>query len=381
MFSPRRPALPWFCAILAAIAGWQALYCAMVAHGNLTALFFIGDRQNWPAEIYRGAYVYRDSTGYDGQIYRIVAHDPLLRGPGNSLYSPRYWYRRIFVPAAAALLGAGHPTAVDFGYVAVTDLLLAFGGLCFVRLASGPAPPLLAAAAYCAIPAVVASTDRMVVDGPSLALSLAAWWFYRERRFPAVMTTLALAVLARETALCVVAGVALGYALSRDRRRAVLSTLTAAPAAAWWIWLALHSPPSQMDGQLSTPLVPQIVRLFQINFRPAGKLVNAVLLPLDAVACVCLLAAFAWIGVTVVRELRSGGLADDTVLVLPMAAATTLFSSPPLLSEPYHFLRHASVLIAWVALRGLRSRPLYGAAYTLAAGFPLLVYRGSALLR
>jgi hypothetical protein len=379
MLRERPPVLPWLCAILAAIAGWQALYCVAATQGKMSGLFFIGERMRWPAEIERGAFVYPNTEGYDGQIYRAIAHDPGFRGPGRTLNGARYWGRRILLPASAALLGGGNPGAIDFWYVAITDLLLALGGVCFVRLAADVCPPLLAAAVYCAVPAVVASTDRMVVDGPMVALSIVAWWCYRERRFVPMLVALAAAVLARETGLFVVAGIGLAYLLQRDFRRAGAVAASAIPAVAWWIWLALRTAPTAMDRQLSIPLLPQIARLFQSNPRPgAAPWLNGLLLSLDVVGCLCLLFAFGWVAATLVRERR---VSEETAVILPMAFAALFFSSPTLLAEPYHFLRHASVLIVWVALRMMRVRPVYGAAYLLVAGLPILAYRGALLLR
>jgi hypothetical protein len=375
MLRDRPPALPWFFAILAAIAGWQALYCGVATEGKLSGLFFIGERMHWPAEVTRGAFVYPNTEGYDGQLYRVIAHDPGMRGAGQTLYGPRYWYRRILIPASAALLGG----PIDLWYVAITDLLLALGGLCFVRLAADVCRPVVAAAAYCAIPAVVASTDRMVVDGPMVALSIVAWWCYRERRFVPMLTALAAAVLARETALCVTAGIGLAYLLGRDYRRAFAVAASAIPAVAWWIWIALRTAPTSMDRQLSIPLLPQIARLFRANSRTgATPFVNGVLQSMDVVGVLCLLFAFGWVAATLVRQRR---VSEETAIILPMAFAAMFFSNAVLLSEPYHFLRHASVLIVWVALRLMRVRPVYGAAYLVAAGLPMLVYRGTLLLR
>jgi len=375
MLRKRPPLVPWLCAILAAIAGWQALYCAAATQGKISGLFFIGERMHWPAEIERGAFVYPNTEGYDGQLYRVIAHDPGMRGAGLTLYGPRYWYRRILIPASAALPGGD----VDFWYVAITDLILALGGVCFVRLAVDVCRPIVAAAVYCAIPAVVASTDRMVVDGPMLALSIVAWWCYRERRFAPMLGALTAAVLARETALCVVAGIGLAYLLQREYRRAFAVAATALPAVAWWIWLALRTAPTSMDHQLSIPLLPQLARLFSGNPRVgAAPWVNAVLQSLDVVGCLCLLFAFGWVAAALVRE---RGLSEETAIILPMACAAMFFSSPALLSEPYHFLRHASVLIVWVGLELMRVRSAYGAAYLVAAGLPMLVYRGTLLLK
>jgi hypothetical protein len=375
MLRDRPPVLPWLCAILAAIAGWQALYCAAETQGKLSGLFFIGERMHWPAAIERGAYIYPQTEGYDGQVYRVIAHDPGMRGAGQTLYGPRYWYRRILVPAAAAVLGGD----TDLWYVVITDLLLALGGVCFVRLAADVCRPALAAAAYCAIPAVVASTDRMVVDGPMLALSIVAWWCYRERRFMPMLAALAAAVLTRETALFVTAGIGLAYVLRREYRRAFAVAATAVPAVAWWLWLILRTAPTSMDRQLSIPLLPQIARLFWRNARAgAAPWVNGVLQSLDAVGMLCLLFAFGWVAATLVRERR---VTEETAIISPMAFAAMFFSNPVLLSEPYHFMRHASVLIVWVALRLMRVRPVYGVAYLIVSGLPMLVYRGTLLLR
>jgi len=375
MLRDRPPALPWFFAILAVIVGWQALYCTVATQGKPSGLFFIGERMHWPVEITRDAFVYPNTQGYDGQLYRVIAHDPGMRGAGQTLYGPRYWYRRILIPASAALFGAN----VDFWYVAITDLILALGGFCFVRLTAEGCRPIVAAVAYCAIPAVVASTDRMVVDGPMLALSIVAWWCYRERRFVPMLAALAAAVLARETALCVTAGIGLAYLLRRDTRRAFAVAASAIPAVAWWIWIALRTAPTSMDRQLSIPLLPQIARLFQANPRAgATPWVNGVLQSLDVVGVLCLLFAFGWVAATLVRDRK---VSEETAIILPMAFAALFFSSPVLLSEPYHFLRHASVLIAWVGLRLMRVRPVYGAAYLVVAGLPMLVYRGTLLLK
>ena len=57
MLRDRPPALPWFLAILAVIAGWQALYCAVATQGKLRELFYISEQMNWHATITRYTYV------------------------------------------------------------------------------------------------------------------------------------------------------------------------------------------------------------------------------------------------------------------------------------------------------------------------------------
>jgi hypothetical protein len=365
-----------FLAILMAIAGWQSLYCLIATDGKLTGLFYIGTAQPRPPEPPERVFVYPGSTGYDGQIYRVIARDPLLsNGHWKLVYGPRYWYRRILIPGAAAALGGGSPAAIDFWFVAVTDVLLAFGGVCFVRLAAGLCRPGLAAALYCAVPAVIASTDRMVLDGVVFALAMAAWLFCKEQRWGALLATLVLLPLVRETGILIAPGVALTYALRGRFRRAAAAIFTVAPALAWWFYVAQRTLPTAMDGQWSVPLLPQIARLFHLRTRAVPPGVNTAMQVFDVAAMLCLLIAFAWIA------LRAREREDHTLLALPMAVAATFFSSPTLLTEPYDFMRHSSVLIGWVALRLLAIRPLYATVYLGASAASLLAFRVAAMVR
>jgi hypothetical protein len=376
-----RPGIVWFGAILLVIVSWQVFYCAVATRFQITGLFYIGAQIHWP-EPHDGAFVYSGSTGYDGQIYRVIAHDPWWqRDNARSMQGARYWYRRILVPGSAAILGGRSGAAIDFWYVAITDILLALGGVSFVRLAAPVFSGAAAALLYCAIPAVVASTDRMVVDGPMLALTLMAWRFYREQRFGPLLAALVAAVLTRETAIAIPVGVALAFALKRDFRRAAWAALTPLPAIGWWAFLMSRMPRTEMDSLLSVPVLPQIARMFTRLDRLVHPTLNRAMQVLDFVACACLVFAFVYIVATAIRESRRHNLSASTALVLPIAIFAMHFSSRTLLSEPYHFMRHAGVLLAWVALRMAESRPDLAALYLASSGLSLLVYRVAPMLR
>jgi hypothetical protein len=333
-----------------------------------------------PSEV--GGFVY-PGAGYDGQMYRLVAHDPLAqKGYWKFLDDPRYRARRGLVPLAAALSAGGSPRLVDLSFIGITDVLLALGGVCFIRLAKGYCPPGAALAAYLLIPAVVASTDRMVVDGELVAGSLAAWLFYRDRRTGPLMGVLVLVPLARETGICVTAGVFLAYFAARKYRQAAAALATTAPALFWWWFVAQRTPPSPAAAALlSVPLIPQVMRLFTPLYRPVPPGIRLFLEALDLTACVCLLIALVWFVKVLIDGLRSRRLDCETLLVLPLAVLAIFASSRSIMENPYAFMRVNSPLLAWTVLRMMRIRPIYAALYVPAASAALAVYRISPIFR
>jgi hypothetical protein len=215
----------------------------------------------------------------------------------------------------------------------------------------------------------------MVLDGCLLAGFFAVWLFFRERRTLALLAVLTALPLVRETGVAVTAGVALCYWVARQRRMAAAALLTAAPAAAWSIFVALRTDPAPIV--LGPPLWPQIVRLFISTgppFPPALELLNRV-------ACVCLLLAFGWFAKALWDESRSGKLSVDVLLVLPSAILTAVATNPACLYGAYDFMRIGGVLIAWTAFRVVAVRPLWAALYMGASSAVLLAFRAGPVLR
>jgi hypothetical protein len=376
----QREAALCFLAVLLITVLYQAVYCRATTGGDLAGLFFSGTTFHRPPEL--AGYVYK-GDGYDGQMYRLVAHDPLAqKGYWKFLDDPRYRARRALVPLAAALGGGGSPWLVDLSYIAITDILLALGGVCFVRLARDSCPPAGAAALYILIPAVVAATDRMVLDGPLVAGFLAAWLFYRERRTGALMGVLALVPLLREVGVAVTAGVALAYLAARNYRRAAGALATVLPALLWWWFVALRTPSSPAAGDLlTTPLVPQMRRLFTVLPNQEPFPLDLIVQALEFLGCFCLLLSLAWCAKAVVDGIRRRRIDDDVLLVLPLAVVAAFAGSPAIMEPTYAFLRVDSPVLAWVALRMLRLRFSYAGAYVMASSAPLLIYRARPLYR
>jgi hypothetical protein len=168
--------------------------------------------------------------------------------------------------------------------------------------------------------------------------------------------------------------IALAWVSGRFRKVGLVMLSTLA-AIAWSVYLAFQTPPAPQDGQLSIPLLPQLARLFELRVRPLAPVASAAMQALDVAAMLCLLIALGWFAARI-RERK-----DADVLVLPMAAAVPFFGNPALLSEPYDFMRHASVLVACATLRLLAIRPLYAVVYVGSSSAGLLAFRTAAVWR
>ena len=355
--------------------GYQAFYVHATAPGQWSALFFNGSRFAHP-NVENFGYIYPDSYGYDGQWYRLLALDPLLnKGLTKYLDNPRLRARRILIPAIAGALGKESLPASEYWFIAITDVTMALGGLCFVRLAKDSCAPVAAAILYLFIPAIPVSTDRMVLDGPSVAGFLAVLLFFRERRTAPLMMVLTALPLVRENAVPVTAGVALAYFLARDYRKMLLATVTGLPSIAWWIYEARRTPPSNETHLFSIPLAPQVIRLFTLIHRQVPAWLNVALWAVDFVAMACLLFAFALFAKIMIRELQRGNMEGETCIVLPVVLVAAIASSAEILKDPSGFMRIDSMLIAWAGLRVLRMRLWWAAAYLPACSAGLLMFR------
>src|SRR5712664_3738169 len=92
-------------ATLALILGfcWETTLVYTLYGGNWTSLFYHRQDSRLPEEpAFANTYKFPDELGYDGQYYRIIAHDPFLnRGSVRYLDSASFRARRILVPLLA----------------------------------------------------------------------------------------------------------------------------------------------------------------------------------------------------------------------------------------------------------------------------------------
>ena len=237
----RRPAV----LALAAIVGmflWQFATVHFNYAGNWTALFAIAP--DWPRPAFavpEKLYTFPGS-GYDGQQYHLIAHDPWMRrGAIAAIDDPPLRYRRILVPALAWALALGRDSAVHFTYIAVV-LGFVFLGVYWLARAMElrgrhPAWGLM----FSLMPAVLVSMDRMTVD-IGLAALAAGFVLYSESKWK-LLPILICAALTRETGFLLTAGYGV-FLLSRRRfGDSIWAAATAVPAMIWYVYVRSHTPP------------------------------------------------------------------------------------------------------------------------------------------
>ncbi len=230
--------------------------------------------------------------GYDGQFYETLATDPLLRSPvtRRAIDNPTYRARRVLLPLAAYVLSAGSASTAPRIYVLLC-WLLPLAGVALVAwwlAADGRS-------AYWALPlaltaGIAVSMLRATPDGAAAALIVAAL-FASDRNRPRWMLALTtLAVLARETSLLIVPGLAL-LELRRGRRVAagLVAALPAALITAWRLHLrsSLGITAASALGNFGVPFgwVPaKINRLCEPGAANAAEVFGLLAIPLLLIA-------------------------------------------------------------------------------------------------
>lgn len=238
------PSLAWALAALTILLLWQFLTVHYNRGGNWTALFLTGTQYPVPQQLDAGTYRF-PGAGYDGQMYRYVAHAP---------FSPKIYeryidkaedrYRRILIPALAYLLAGGQDAWIDGAYIALVALFVFLGAYWLSRWAVLEGAHPAWALAFLLAPATLISMDRMTVDVALAAFTAGFVLYSSSAEWTKFYFILMLACLARETGLLLVAG-ACAFELFRRRfPRALLWASAGVPALAWYAWLR-HAYPAR----------------------------------------------------------------------------------------------------------------------------------------
>jgi hypothetical protein len=228
---------------LCAVA-WLFIDVQFNYEGDLTGLFYTGSNAALPQELNTHTYRVKDQTGYDGAYYHLTAHDPLLRrGFSNYADNPRLRWRRIGLPGLAALVTAGSDDYVDGAYVALQLVFVFFGAYWLGRYAETLQARAAWGLAFLVIPAVAVSLDRMTIDLPLAALTIAL--IFCDVRGTAgwpVFLVLCAAPLVRETGMVLLVGWCAAAFIRRNWSAGALGLLCSLPALAWWLYVAGRTP-------------------------------------------------------------------------------------------------------------------------------------------
>jgi hypothetical protein len=379
---------------------WPALLTALVygvviggliasAHGDPAVLITFGHRYLASTRPPPGAPVVA-GRGYDGQLYWLWAHDPLLRHPATiariAATQPAYSLQRVAYPALAWLLAAGRDGALPWtllivNLLAVLGLTAGFGVYAQRRgwnpawaLVIGLSPGLLVATSL-DLSDVLGATCML---GGLLALGAdRAWW---------AGLLLAVAALSREPMLLAVPAVALelGWRAARalpDRAGAVRLLRRGSPAAllpalAFFGWRAYamsrplpHVGSRAAPSLADTPVLPPFRGL-------ATALVHTVRAPDSATAFIVPYVVIVALGIlAAVWLLRRGPSAPALV-----AALYGLLVIPALdFADHVELVRYTMPMVLALLLAGLeqRSRMALGVCAAATAMITLLPLLGA----
>ncbi len=366
-----RPPAHWrACALVALLAvavvfSWTVVRVHYVFGGNWTAIFYSGTMYEQPPDIQRGTYRIQ-GTGYDGQFYRELAHDPFLRnGYYRYVDSPQLRFRRLLVPLMAWLLAFGKQAWIDGSFVAVEMIFLGLGvywcARILARVGRSPAWGLL----FVLLPATMASFDRMLVDGPLAALFAGYLLYCAEERWGRVWTIAMLAALTRDTGLLLAIALVLDRLLHRDWRRAAWFGSSALPAVGWYGYVAVHLPPDKPVAILAFPVWGWIRRLLWL--RPYPDALGQLLLRVTDVLAVLGLAISVFIAIRwfckrwFCKQWTTKHRLDPvTICVALFAALALVLGGRDHMIDAFGFGRPVSPLLLWVMLEAV-SRKVWSA--------------------
>jgi len=349
--STRRRACCARVAILAValVLTWSAARVYFVNGGNWTALFCSGTYFSLPPDLDAGTYRV-PAAGYDGQFYRLLAHDPFLaKNYARYVDAPQFRFRRCLVPMAAWLLACGQQRWIDGAYIAVEMIFLAFGAYWCARLFVRHGRPALWGLLFVAMPATLASFDRMLLDGPLTALFAGFLLYCEEERWTRVWVLAMLAGLTRETGLLLPAALVADRLFRRDWRGAVGFAACAAPALAWFAYLAARLPSRGPVAEIGMPVWGIFRRLlvFRPYAYPAGQLVVRVT---DFLAVAGLIACIVLAAIWLPRRF------SPVPICVRLYACLALVLGPKVMEDPFAFGRVISPLLLWIAMEAVIRR-------------------------
>lgn len=332
------------------VAAWQWATVTANYGGNWTAFYCTGALERLPPLVAsEHVYVFANSTGYDGQCYHYIAHDPFLRSNLKSyIDDPRERYRRILVPLAAYTLALGRQEWIDPAYELVMLLAIGLGVYWSCRLAEQAKLAPQWGLAFLLVPAIPIAIDRMVTDAALAALTVAFLVYQKSPR--KLFAVLAFAILTRETGVLLIAAVVAWQLWRREIRMAALFLLSGVPAFAWHWYVRAHTTGPTLSAALA-PFSALASSLANPHPYPPGTPLAGAVVAMDYLALAGLILAFVLALVRLVREPL-----DPAGIAAALFAALGLLLRANTVAIVYDFGRIYTPLLLCLAAGAAQSR-------------------------
>jgi hypothetical protein len=330
------------------VFAWTAGRIHYAFGGNWTAVFCTGTLFQVPRDLEAGTYRF-EGSGYDGQFYRYLAHDPFLRkGYSRFVDAPQLRFRRLLVPLAAWLFAFGQPGYIDQAYIALELLFVALGVYWCARLLVRRGRSALWGLLFVVVPATMASFDRMLLDGPLAALFTGFLLYCEEERWDRVWVLAVLAALTRDTGLLLGFAVVMDRLWYRDWRRAAWFASSALPAVCWYAYLAALLPHDGPVPILEFPAWGMLRRL--LWFRTYSNSHVQLLLRITDILAVLGLAVTLIIAVRWILESR---LSPVIICVGCFGGLALVLGAPGHMIDAFGFARPVSPLRLWIMIEAV----------------------------
>ena len=229
---------PWHVATLCVLAalGWQALLVHGRFDGDWSGLFYSGALiEPSPRVAVEHPYLFPKSTGFDGQYYHAVAHDPFHQDPQAFRYidAPQLRYSRILVPLLSYGLALGRQGRIDSSFRLVLLAFLWLGVWSIAAIAVVRGASALTGALFLAVPAVYMSLERGLVDLASCSLLALTAWGALTKRNGVVWLGLAGALFNRADGWVLIAGFVAVSVVAKNFSQLALWLSAAIPKLVW----------------------------------------------------------------------------------------------------------------------------------------------------
>lgn len=341
--------------------GWQAATVHANYQGNWTALFCIAGKSPMPPALAPHEWIFANSSGYDGQWYRLVAHDPWSRtNLSQSLDSP-IRYQRILLPAVAWLLAFGRSEWVDAAYILAVAVFLFAGVWITAKWSIVQGRSAWWGLGFAWLPGTLITADRMTVDVAEYTFFIASLYSWRTRNWAICWLAAAAAFLTRDVGLLL--GVAMTglFLLERSWKRALVFACTPIPGMLW-LWHVARTIPIVRKSGEAFQAVPHWVESsmqdgpFHLILHPTNYALEGWIKPatqvLDGASifgvmiAVCLAIYF----------LSRRPVTLEALLCALYAGVFFIVGKAEFWVDPYSFPRAFSPLVALVAWRGLTDK-------------------------